>query len=93
MSAAFRRNPGFISWDCHGCREEVRPSSGASGTTPSILRTKFPYNVNICPTSRLHNGNRSGFHHVYSDDGISRPTVSRLWTRLVKSRVHERMRH
>ena len=78
MSAAFRRNPGFIFSDCPGCRGEVRPSSGAFGTTPSILPTKLPYNVNIYPTSRLCDGNLSGFHHVYSDDGMSRPRVSRL---------------
>ena len=41
-SAASRRCPGFTSWAWPGCRAGRRPSSGASGTMPSIWRSISP---------------------------------------------------
>jgi putative flavoprotein involved in K+ transport len=47
ISAVFRMSLGSTFWDCHGCRGGNPPSSGASGTTPSIWRTIFPRNASI----------------------------------------------
>jgi hypothetical protein len=55
MSAVFRLSPGSISWDCRGYRDGDPPSSGVSGTTPGISRTRFPYNASIWRTVRPRN--------------------------------------
>src|SRR5208283_593772 len=38
INVVFRQRPDFTSWGWLGCREGLRRSSGASGTTPNILR-------------------------------------------------------
>src|SRR5260221_11317144 len=50
ISAAFPPNPGFISWDFRGSREGDRLSFGASGMTPSMLRTALPHSADISRT-------------------------------------------
>src|SRR5258708_20217590 len=50
ISAAVHANPGFISWDFRGSREGDRLSFGASGMTPSMLRTALPRSADISRT-------------------------------------------
>src|SRR5205085_8403383 len=96
ISAAFPPNPGFISWDFRGSRDGDRLSSGASGMTPSMLRTALPRSADISHTMPRLDDWRRDNHGPYQNSEIQYEgylSRAKARQRSVPGRRHARRTH